>query len=215
MTNIIVVDDGSGENYHAVFSQLPANVIQLRHSINRGKGYALKTGYQHLHELSSTSPVITVDADGQHLPEDVKKIYEHARQHPHHYILGVRGFNKNVPWRSQFGNNLTKKLCQRLHGLTLDDTQTGLRSTPAWLQRNALNIRANHYEFELECLLMAHQNNVGLIQIPINTVYIENNQSSHFNPLLDSIRIYYVLFRNWFMNHKVFYNATTPIHKKS
>jgi glycosyltransferase involved in cell wall biosynthesis len=214
MGNIIVVNDGSGEKYNAIFSQLPAGVIQLSHSRNQGKGSALKTGYEYLYNLSPLSSVITVDADGQHLPEDVKKIYLQTQQNPYFYILGVRKFDKQVPWRSRFGNTLTKKLLQGLFNLALDDTQTGLRSTPVWLQRTAIKINANHYEFELECLLMAHQNKVNITQIPIQTIYIENNRSSHFNPVLDSIRIYFVLFQRWFIGPyiKPPYNATKPTH---
>lgn len=209
--NILVVDDGSDEKQRAIFSQLPANVLQLRHANNQGKGAALKTGYQYLQRISPFSPVITVDADGQHLPEDVKKLYKQAQQQPFDYIIGVRAFDEKTPWRSRFGNGLTRKLFQSLFGFSLQDTQTGLRSTPVWLQQNAMKIRTNQYEFETECLLMAYQNNINIVQTSINTVYIENNKSSHFHPVFDSIKIYSVLFKYWLS--PIFYSATMPTHR--
>jgi putative flippase GtrA len=195
LLNILVIDDGSGECYQKVFANLPRNVVLLTHEKNQGKGAAIKTGIRYLQDRNLNLPVITVDADGQHLVSDVKKIYEQMLAAPESLVLGVRQFDHSVPWRSRFGNELSCKLFRCLYKYPIEDTQTGLRGIPVALQREYLQIPANRYEFESECLIFAVKEKVNIIQLPIETVYIENNRSSHFNPIVDSIKIYFVFFR--------------------
>lgn len=195
MTNIIVVNDGSGVAFQAVFAQLPATVILLNHEQNQGKGAALKTGFQYLQDKNLNVSVITVDADGQHAVQDVKALYDAMMVNPQQFVLGVRQFDPNIPWRSRFGNELTKKIFHWRYKYYLQDTQTGLRGISAPLQKQFLTIASNHYEFESECLIMAVQEKLPILQLPIQTIYIANNQSSHFNPILDSLKIYFVFFR--------------------
>jgi len=120
-------------------------------------------------------------------------------EHPEDYVLGVRDFSTlevKIPWRSRFGNNLTEKVFKFFTGTPLKDTQTGLRVYPKDFMREALSIKPDRYEFELEALLRYYRCGMGTIrQVPITTVYEENNPSSHFNPIKDSIRIYAVFFK--------------------
>jgi len=195
LTKIIVVDDGSGAQYQPIFLNLPSEVVLLTHATNQGKGAAIKTGLQYLADQKIKATIITMDADGQHLVEDVKKIYHQAESSPDAFILGVRQFDHNVPWRSRFGNELSRKIFRWLYKYPIEDTQTGLRAIPAQIQPFFLTIEANRYEYESECLIAAIKQGIKIIQVPIQTVYIENNRSSHFNPIIDSIKIYYVFFR--------------------
>lgn len=195
LNNIIVVNDGSSKSADSIFQSIATHVILLKHEDNQGKGAALKTGLAYMQSNAIDKPVITVDGDGQHLVKDVLHMAEALEQHPDELILGVRQFSKNIPWRSRFGNELSRKIFRLLYKYDLEDTQTGLRGIPIFLQQRFLTIEYNQYEFESECLIVAIKAHTAICQIPIETVYLNHNESSHFNPLIDSLKIYYVFFR--------------------
>jgi glycosyltransferase involved in cell wall biosynthesis len=195
---IIVVDDGSGPACREIFAAVAriARVVVLRHAVNLGKGAALKTGINHaLVAWPDLLGVVTVDADGQHRPADVHRVGERLRQHPNTLVLGTRHFDRAVPWRSRIGNELTKGVFRLLVGHRLGDTQTGLRGIPAALLPALLSIRAARYEFEMDMLIVAAQSSVVFLEEPIATIYLDGNRGSHFNPLLDSLKIYFCLLR--------------------
>ena len=198
MASILLVDDGSGPEFRAIFeeaAQFPG-VEVLRHAINLGKGAALKTGINHaLCAFPGLIGIVTADADGQHHPEDIERVAASLREHRQALVLGSRTFNTEVPLRSRFGNILTRRLMQTLIGSKLQDTQTGLRGIPAALAARLLRVDARGYEFELEMLIAARQSGVAVVEVPIRTIYQPGNKSSHFNPLTDSMKIYFVLLR--------------------
>lgn len=199
VNRIILVDDGSGQKYQPVFEAAVKDpkVLLLSHADNLGKGAALRTGMNHfLCTDTANSVLVTADADGQHLPEDILKVGERAMQTPEELVMGARAFSGEVPLRSRFGNTLTRSVYQGLMGPALTDTQTGLRAIPRALMASLLHVRINGYDFEMQMLVMAARERLTITQVPIATVYIENNRDSHFNPLLDSIRIYYVFVRH-------------------
>ena len=109
--------------------------------------------------------------------------------------LGSREFEGNVPLRSRFGNKLTKKVFRFFIGKSLIDTQTGLRGIPIRLLKEMLKVSANGYEFELEMLIVASKSGIAIKEMPIKTVYEDGNKGSHFNPIIDSIKIYFVFIR--------------------
>jgi putative flippase GtrA len=195
---IVVINDGSGSQFNQYFNQIKGldHVHILQHAINLGKGAALKTGlnfaYCHFEDLIG---VVTADADGQHLAADIVSIAESLQQQPDALILGSRSFSDKVPLRSQFGNMITRILFGFLAGCKLGDTQTGLRGIPRSFIPRLLEIEANGYEFELDMLLSCRYDSRRIIEKRINTVYFNENVSSHFNPLTDSMKIYFVLFR--------------------
>jgi len=196
---IIVVDDGSDAARSAIFSKiLGCNIELLRHPKNQGKGQALKTGLRYWLETSSPGAIgiVTADADGQHLPQDILHIATAFRKHPLSLYLGVRRFDKySTPWRSRFGNKLTAFVSRLFITMPLQDTQTGLRAIPRKLMATLLKSNASGYDFELEMLLTAGENKITIQQIPIHTVYLNENNNSHFNPLIDSVKIYFVFIR--------------------
>ena len=185
--HIVLVDDGSTAGKDVFEKAVPFVDAILVHDRNRGKGAALKTGFAH---LGGSTDVITVDADGQHTPEDIAKVAEALKSHRDGLVLGVRSFSGRVPLRSRFGNWWTRWFFFLMTGLMVRDTQTGLRGIPAALVPRVAKIPGERYEYEMAMLADAKHHEERPLQIPIETIYIEANATSHFNPLLDTIRIY-------------------------
>lgn len=196
--HIIVVNDGSAPSCDGVFKEIAAmaKVTLRRHAVNLGKGAALKTGLNHAYlELPDAVGVVTADADGQHLPEDVVKVGKALCSDPDRLVVGSRGFDRNVPLRSKFGNIVTRHIFWFLVGKKLTDTQSGLRGIPMDMIPTLLRIESNGYEFELDMLIACKREDRGILEQRIATVYLNGNRSSHFNPLIDSIKIYFTLLR--------------------
>ncbi|MDX2150138.1 MAG: bifunctional glycosyltransferase family 2/GtrA family protein [Bryobacteraceae bacterium] len=196
---VVVVDDGSGEAYGAVFADLRGATV-LRHSVNRGKGAALKTAFQHLREQGGVDGVVTADADGQHRVEDIREVAAALERERDALILGARGFDGRVPLRSRIGNGLTRTVMRFVLGRRLRDTQTGLRGIPAELLEELVRLPSNGYEYELDMLVAAKHHRTRVVEVGIATIYEEGNPSSHFNPLFDSLKIYFVLLRFSFIS---------------
>ncbi|MCE9517983.1 MAG: bifunctional glycosyltransferase family 2/GtrA family protein [Verrucomicrobia bacterium] len=198
INHILLVDDGSREAHQSVFQSAAARpkVKVLRHAVNLGKGAALRTGMNYFLCLNEADAVlVTADADGQHLPDDIIAVGEKAEVTRTDLVLGSRSFSGDVPLRSRFGNDVTRRIFRFVVGPKVTDTQTGLRAIPRALMPKLLRAKANGYEFELQMLIMAAQDKINISAVPIQTVYIDENASSHFNPLKDSMRIYFVFIR--------------------
>lgn len=190
---IVVVDDGSGIEYDPIFNAISSSTSLIRYDKNEGKGFALKTGFKFIKDhLKSVEAVVTIDADGQHTVGDTKKCLQEYERNAQKYplILGSRNFGKNIPLRSKIGNLMTRDVLSLSLGLDISDTQTGLRVIPTTYFDKMILLEGNRYEFEMQMLLFAKENNVPIIEVPIETIYINENESSHFNPIMDSIKIY-------------------------
>ncbi len=186
--HIVVVDDGSTEGRH-VFDSIRDKVEALLvHPANRGKGAALKTGLAwiraHLPEIAG---VVTADADGQHRPEDIRRVAEETATQKGGLVLGVRTFEGPVPFRSRWGNGWTRLLFRMLTGLSLRDTQTGLRGIPADLLERVAALSGDRYEYETRMLVDARHHASPPLQVPIKTVYLEGNKASHYRPFRDTL----------------------------
>ena len=195
-TDIILVNDGSAPSCVPNFpAELPECTL-LTHEVNRGKGAALKTAFRYYLESGRTTHgVITVDGDGQHKAEDVLRCAEKMAKEEA-LVLGVRNFNgDNIPLRSRFGNKTTSLVFRLFCGLKISDTQTGLRAIPAKHLEKMLHIDGDRYEYETNMLLQLKSMGIPTAEIPIETVYIEENKTSHFRPLRDSMRIYGLIFK--------------------
>lgn len=197
--NIIVVDDGSKKQCKYIFEKIkPFNkCVILQHAVNLGKGRALKTGFNYfLNHYKKFIGLITVDADGQHKCEDIIKVAQTLGENQESLILGSRNINdKNVPFRSHFGNLITAKIFRFFSGINVSDTQTGLRGIPYHYLISMLKTSGERYEFEMNMLLKCSQKKIDIKEVDIETIYIEHNKSSHFNPFIDSARIYAVFFK--------------------
>ncbi len=191
---VVVVDDGNGPVAAPILKELAdiPGVTLLRHAVNMGVGAALKTGSRYvLQTWPDAHGVVSADADGQHAAGDIVRVIETLRQKTGCVVLGVRRFQV-APLRSRFGNVLTAMLFRLLAHRRLSDTQTGLRGWPIEACARNVCLAPNGFEYLLECLLAARE---PFVEVPIQTIYLDGNRSSHFNPVLDSLRIYFVLLR--------------------
>ena len=201
MQRLVVVDDGSGPEYAEAFDRVGAadervEVIHL--GVNSGMGGAIKAALQHsLHRYPEATGFVVFDADGQHHPEDVRNVVSRFLENPDAFVIGVREYHDpsiNIPLRSRFGNRVTELVFRLCTGVHLTDTQSGLRCYPRKIAAMCAHIKKNRYEFQLEALIIAVEN-AACVQVPIRTIYEENNRRSHFRPILDSLRIYAVFLR--------------------
>ena len=196
--HIIVVDDGSRldcQPYFEALTPLGCEVIHLPH--NNGKGEELKIGFlAFLTQGWSDAGVVTVDGDGQHSGQDALRCAYELLRHPKSLILGGRDFSgSQVPAKSKSGNRTMTFLLNRLCGIPLRDTQTGLRAIPASCLAAFSGISGGRYEYETNMLLYCKRHHIPMVEIPISTIYIDDNAGSHYHPVLDSLRIGLTLCR--------------------
>ena len=192
----VVVDDGSGPEFARIFDAVPDFAVLLRHEVNRGKGAALKTAIGHILEsMPECGIALTADADGQHRHADILRVRDAARANPEALIIGGRRFEGDVPFRSRFGNAVTRQVFAVASGKKVYDTQTGLRAFGRNAMRRFLDVQGDRYEYEINMLLQAAQDDMEFIELPIETVYLNDNESSHFNPFKDSLKIYMCIFK--------------------
>ncbi|HWL12263.1 MAG TPA: glycosyltransferase, partial [Ureibacillus sp.] len=200
LMNIIIVDDGSGEDYQSIFGELNENgCVLLRHTENLGKGAALKTGFQYIEQqFDKVSCVVMADSDGQHAAEDVYRLAEEAQRYPDALILGVRNFSEGgIPPKSLLGNRITSLLFAVLYGNQLSDTQTGLRAFGPKLISFMQGVRGSRFEYELQMLISCIQSGIPIHTLPIRVIYENGNTGTHFRAIRDSIRVMSVLFSNF------------------
>lgn len=195
---IIVVDDGSSAQYQTLLDAIAEypEIHLIRHAVNMGKGRVLKTGMNYfLNTFPDFRGIVTADADGQHTCEDILAAAMAFDRSPRRMILGARQFSAQVPLRSRFGNLLTRKVFGFLTGRKVSDTQSGLRVIPTALIPELLTLPGERYEYEMT--MLTHVCRVGQppLEVPIQTVYLDGNRTSHFDPIRDSMRIYFILFR--------------------
>ena len=188
---ILIVNDGSSPDKTPLFDSLRDQAVVLTHEVNRGKGAALKTAYTYIQaHYPVTEGVITVDADGQHLPKDILRVSEAWAAAPDNLVLGSRRFTGNVPFKSRAGNAITRAVFAASTGVKVFDTQTGLRAFSVGRIPMMLSMKGDRYEYEINVLLYATRHRIPIQEVPIETVYIQENASSHFHPIRDAWRIY-------------------------
>ncbi|QOS81893.1 bifunctional glycosyltransferase family 2/GtrA family protein [Paenibacillus sp. JNUCC31] len=200
LTDIVIVDDGSGEAYQPIFEELRENgCVLLRHTENLGKGAALKTGFQYIgQQFDASSFVVTADSDGQHAPEDVYRLAKETRRHPDALVLGVRDFSEGgIPPKSLLGNRMTSSIFAMLYGKKLSDTQTGLRAFGPGLLAFMQDVRGTRFEYELQMLISCIQSGIPIHTMPIQVIYENGNAGTHFKAIQDSARVMGVLFSNF------------------
>ncbi|MBR1986642.1 MAG: bifunctional glycosyltransferase family 2/GtrA family protein [Mogibacterium sp.] len=205
--DIVVVDDGSGSGYAEIFDELAQEATVLTHAQNRGKGAALKTGMRYINKYMAYTEtvmtasgadsvsgrdavIVTVDADGQHLPDDVRRVADISAQRRSALVLGSRALGGDIPARSRFGNTVTRHVYSAATGVHVHDTQTGLRAFHRSLIPRLLEIEGDRYEYEINMLMQLAAEGVPIIEERIETVYENNNSGSHFRTLRDSFRVY-------------------------
>lgn len=203
---IILVDDGSDKKYERLFWELGEKCIVLHHEENRGKGEAIKTALKYIkEELWECRVVGIMDADGQHLPDDMEKLLMKAAAEPMALIVGSRTIDRNVPWKSRMGNLITRRIFRMKTGVEVSDTQTGLRAFSTRLLDFMLDIEGERYEYEINVLVTCAKANIPIIEVPIETIYHDKgNSCSHFRKVRDSVRIYRQLLKFSFVSFSSF-----------
>lgn len=197
--DIVLVNDGSDEAHLEPFRQAAAHkeVTLLTHEVNKGKGRALKTAFSYLVDnRKQTAGVITVDGDNQHTVKDIRACAEKMLECKDKVILGCRDFTQdNVPWKSRVGNVSTSLVFRLFCGIKISDTQTGLRAIPYQYLPLMCGVEGERFEYETQMLFAIKKNHIGMEEVKIETVYLEDNASTHFDPIKDSLKIYKIIFK--------------------
>ena len=201
-SDIILVNDGSKQENLHYFTDLAAQhpeIHLLHHEVNKGKGAALKNAFRwFLANRPEGFGVVTVDGDNQHHPEDTRACCEHMLK-TGHTVLGCRDFTlDHVPARSRFGNHTTSAIFKIFVGMTISDTQTGLRAIPRDVLEVLVDVYGDRFEYETNMLLAFKTKGIDFDEVKIRTVYIEENKSSHFRVIHDSWRIYKLILAHFF-----------------
>ncbi len=199
---IVIVDDGSGEEYRGLFGRIPQHesVHIISYVPNGGKGVALKRGMAYVHEeCPEQLYVVTADSDGQHTVKDVLRMADAMDGDSHGLLLGSRDFTQpDVPFKSRNGNRITSTVFKLLYGQWVSDTQTGLRGFARELLPMMIAVKGDRYEYEMNVLIECAHQRVEMRALPIQTVYENNNEGSHFRAVRDSARIYSVILAGFF-----------------
>lgn len=201
---LLIINDGSNETFEPIFQEIASlpRCTLLSYEENHGKGYALKHAFKYAKEHYNENTVfVTADCDGQHLSKDVERTAQEAYNSPGELILGARDFSLPfVPKRSRSGNVFTRRMYKFLYGLSLEDTQTGLRAFSYSMLDELIALHGDRFEYEMNMLVILHKKRRIIREIPIETVYNEEMEDgakvSHYRPLRDSMRILAILFKN-------------------
>lgn len=183
---IFVVNDGSTDTTADILKAI-SGINVLDHPVNRGKGAAILTGLAAARETGYTM-AITLDGDGQHIPEDVWKLLNALDDGDRSIVVGKRqGMvrDRNVPWTSRFGRHFSNFWVRVSGGPRLADSQTGFRLYPIQ-ETLGLEIKARRYQFEVEVLVKANQRGIGIREAAVQVVYQNQGERvSHFRAWLD------------------------------
>lgn len=188
--DVVVVNDGSEEQYNEIFSQLPECIHLLQYEKNQGKGHALKHGFTYIRDhFDSDSIIVTLDSDGQHRVVDAVKIADVCEQEKNTLILGSRIFDKKTPIKSRIGNFLARAFFLVSTKHRIYDTQTGLRAFKFEMLGMLILAKGERYEYETNVLLDAVKENIKIKEVGIETIYINNNSNTHYSPVKDTYKI--------------------------
>ena len=188
--SILVVNDGSKEEYEKVFDEVKSKVQYLKFEKNRGKGAALKEGYKNVTRLYPDAKyVITADGDGQHSTKDILRVNELLNEKDE-LVLGVRKLDRSVPFRSKFGNEWSKFNRGLLTKQYVEDDQCGLRGFPIRYMDELSKIKGNRYDYEMNQLTSFQLRQYTIYTLPIDVIYLDANCRSHFSQFKDTVKIH-------------------------
>jgi glycosyltransferase involved in cell wall biosynthesis len=184
---VIVVDDGSTDATRDRIKRIEGILI-LRHHSNRGKGAALLTGFAAAARFSDWA--ITLDADGQHHPEDARRLIDAIPENERPIILGSRDgmLAPDVPWTSRFGREFSNFWVRMSGGPAVADSQSGFRAYPL-PECLHLGVRSRRFQFEVEILVKAAWSRLPVVEVPVRVSYTPGTRRiSHFHPFYDFLR---------------------------
>lgn len=182
---LFVIDDGSTDSTPKIINDIPG-ISVIHHPVNLGKGAALLTGFAAA-VAQGCDWAITIDGDGQHLPEDAASLLRAAGEGRRIIVVGRREgmVGKNVPWTSRFGRGFSNFWVWAAGGPFISDSQSGFRLYPL-PEALHLGVKATRYQFEVEVLVRAKQRGIETVEAPVRVVYqAKGERVSHFRPWLD------------------------------
>jgi len=188
LPHVVVVDDGSTDaDVAALFRD--TDITVLHHEVNQGKGRAILTGLRFVREQGGRF-MITLDADGQHIPADIRKFLPVLEANPDAIVIGARPMHApGVPASSRFGMHFSDFWLRLETGMAMKDTQSGFRAYPVEAI-SQLTCRSTHYDFEVEILARAAWAGLSVKSVDIEVIYPERGRRiSHFRPFLDNLRL--------------------------
>lgn len=190
---VLVVDDGSDDD--TATRALSAGAAVASHDQNQGKGRALATGLAAAVALDGVRFVVTLDADGQHPPEDIPRLLEPLEAGRADLVIGSRQRDpRTMPMRRRFTNWLSSKLVSRATGQVVLDSQSGFRAMTRAVAAG-VKPQGSRYEYETEFLLVAARRGFRFAAVAVPTIYAD--ETSHFRSVSDTMRVARVLMRNW------------------
>ena len=191
--DVLVVDDGSGDRTGELAREAGAEVIV--HPVNRGKGAAIQTGLKKL-ALQGFDYALILDADGQHLPEEIPRFLEAAAREGTKLLVGNRMRDtRNMPWHRAATNRFMSAQISLLCGQRVNDTQCGFRMIHRDLVPRLCGERSSHFQYETEMLILVSWRGERISAVPISTVYGEEVSSIH--PVRDALRFFALMARYW------------------
>ncbi len=202
---VIAVDDGStdgtGETLRKIINKNKNKAALISLDKNYGKGTALISGFRYALKNVDFDVLVTLDGDKQHQPQDIPKLVEEYKEGAE-LVIGERGNINTMPLRSRIGNTLTRIFLRKVVSPSCpSDTQSGFRALDRqFLQQIVRQVKGGRYETEIQILLLAIKQNRRITTVPIPTIYIDGNRSSHFRPGLDSIRIFLSILKALMMD---------------
>jgi glycosyltransferase involved in cell wall biosynthesis len=186
---VVVVDDGSSDETTKAVADLPA--VCLRHQVNRGKAAALATGFAWA-LANGAEAIVTLDADGQHRPEDIPPLLAVASQYPGRLVIAARLTGREAyPRARYFANRFADFWIAWAAGCPLVDSQCGQRVYPAALLRKVIGLceRSGGFTFESDVVIRASRLGFPPIAMPIAAIHLSHGRASHFRPGRDITRI--------------------------
>ncbi|MUP45661.1 DUF2062 domain-containing protein [Gramella sp. BOM4] len=203
--SIIIINDGSTDATAEILKNY-SELHLLKHAENKGKGMALKTGWNAAEELGYDY-AISIDSDGQHYPDDLDvfltELEKQKATGPDLLLVGDRNMGREgIPGKSSKGNRFSNFWYFVVTGIELRDTQSGYRLYPVKLI-NSLNLITSKFELEIEVLVKAAWNHAEVRNIPIKVLYKEDERVTHFRPFWDIVRIVHLYM--WFVLVSFFY----------
>ena len=184
---VFVVDDGSTDSSYERIKAIDGIVI-LRHRENEGKGAAIRTGFAAAAQVADWA--VTIDADGQHHPEDVTHLIRAIPENQRPIIIGRREgmLTPDIPWTSRFGRQFSNFWVRLSGGPRMTDSQSGMRLYPLPEAMN-MKVKARRFQFEVEILVKAAWKGIPVIEAPIRVTYQPGSgRISHFRPFVDFLR---------------------------
>jgi len=184
---VFVVDDGSTDDTPQRLKKIQGINI-ITHKENGGKGAALLSGFAAAAKVADGA--ITIDADGQHYPQDALTLIGALADGGRPIVVGKRMYaaGEDVPWTSRFGRKFSNFWVWVSGGPALSDSQSGMRIYPLPEAIN-LGVKARRFQFEVEILVKAKRKGIPVMEAPVRVNYSPAGERiSHFRPFVDFMR---------------------------